>query len=475
MHAMNESASALPRDPRSSLSRHRFFSWVSATAFLLVAALAAMIGLSTASASPTSGAAVGRVGVPLVSTATPTSTPTVAPTPTLIARQSVDSVTYQINPAHTGAIAMPMRLPLRKIWSRDLRNSISYPIIADGKVFVTVGESPLYGTVLYALDAWDGRSAWGPVPLPSVGDWSTLAYDDGRLFVLSDTGVVQAFEASNGRQLWATSIIPYQTGTSSPPVALQGVIYVVGDGLGGNVFALDERGGKLRWKSALLNYGGADSSPALSADGAFVTFACTQTYKFDRLTGQQDWVYNGSCYGDPGRTPVYANGLVYARDSGDMAPEYTPGDVLDSSTGAVRYSFQAGPIPAVSNQYVFALSQGTLSALDPSTGATIWTFTGDGALTSAPIIVNDAVFVASSQGNLYALDANATTAQVLWQGQVGAGVLAPDEQDHSRPLTGLGAGDGVLVVPAGTELVAYSSAFAGFSGDSSADRARSTP
>jgi hypothetical protein len=38
---------------------------------------------------------------------------------------------------------------------------------------------------------------------------------------------------------------------------------------------------------------------------------------------------------------------------------------------------------------------------------------------------------------------------------VGAGVSGPDEQNVSQPLAGLGAGQGLLVVPAGNLLAAY--------------------
>ncbi|MDQ6797781.1 MAG: hypothetical protein M3011_07145 [Actinomycetota bacterium] len=41
---------------------------------------------------------------------------------------------------------------------------------------------------------------------------------------------------------------------------------------------------------------------------------------------------------------------------------------------------------------------------------------------------------------------------------VGAGILAPDEHNVSEPLTGLGAGQGLVVVPATDLLVAYGSA-----------------
>ncbi len=47
-----------------------------------------------------------------------------------------------------------------------LNGDASYPIIADGKVFVaTANPGGSYGGWLYALNATTGKVAWGPVPL----------------------------------------------------------------------------------------------------------------------------------------------------------------------------------------------------------------------------------------------------------------------------------------------------------------------
>jgi outer membrane protein assembly factor BamB len=73
---------------------------------------------------------------------------------------------------------------------------------------------------------------------------------------------------------------------------------------------------------------------------------------------------------------------------------------------------------------------------------------------NTPIVVGSTVFVGSSSGMLYGLDLR--RGQVVWSTNVGAGIPRPDEQNLS-PLTGLGAGQGLLVVPAGNRLAAYGS------------------
>jgi outer membrane protein assembly factor BamB len=63
------------------------------------------------------------------------------------------------------------------------------------------------------------------------------------------------------------------------------------------------------------------------------------------------------------------------------------------------------------------------------------------------------VFVGSTTGKLYAL--NLLDGSVDWSTNVGSSIPGPDEQNMSQPLTGLGAGQGLLVVPAGSVLAAY--------------------
>src|SRR5262249_23861549 len=102
-------------------------------------------------------------------------------------------------------------------------------------------------------------------------------------------------------------------------------------------------------------------------------------------------------------------------------------------------------------------SGSTLTAIaGAGLGSADWTFTGDGNLDTAPLVVGGLVFVGSSGGNLYALDAAAGTTS--WSTNVGSPIPGPDEQNVSQPLTGLGAANGALVVSAGSQLVAYRTA-----------------
>ncbi len=122
--------------------------------------------------------------------------------------------------------------------------------------------------------------------------------------------------------------------------------------------------------------------------------------------------------------------------------------IFDAATGQQLGTFNSIVIPAFGATTGFFLGNGELNAVDLGTGSPNWSFAGDGQLVSAPIVIDNAVVMGSSSGLVYALD---NSGNVLWSGSAGAPISAPDEQNATL-LTGIGAGDGYLVVPAGNVL-----------------------
>ena len=118
-------------------------------------------------------------------------------------------------------------------------------------------------------------------------------------------------------------------------------------------------------------------------------------------------------------------------------------------TGAQLGTFTADVVPAVNSTMGFFLQSGTLNAKSLSDYSTVWSFTGDGGLVTSPIIVNQAVIVGSSSGQVYALDA--ATGTQLWTANAGGAIYA----GNGNVISGLAAGDGLLVVPAGNTLSAF--------------------
>lgn len=384
------------------------------------------------------------------------------PAPVAVADPSdpyADSIatTFQMNAAHDGnsPLGAPPP-PLSRLWSRTFPGKVSYPVIAAGKVFVTIANaqdlSEGYGTKLYALDAVTGEVAWGPVALNGGGFWSALSFGDGRLYAINSDGQLRAFDPATGTLAWQRALGTYIDWFYAAPTFHNGLLYVAGRRAngGGRLFAIQPATGAIVWSQTV--YYGDNSSPAVDADGVYVSYFCGVRHAFAPTTGQQLWYYRASCSTSGGRTPVLAAGRLWVREVSGPAYSVNPvdGTVLDQFASSI---YRVTP-PAFLGDTGFFMDRGVLRASDAATPATpIWTFTGDGRLTSAPIVVNNHVYVGSSSGQLWALDP--ATGTPVWSTNVGASIEAPDEQNGNPPLTGLAAGQGRLLVPASNTLVAY--------------------
>lgn len=360
----------------------------------------------------------------------PTPTPTPTPTPS----GPGQAVAYQIDPAHTGSQFDTVSPPLTQRWSRDLGSSVSYPLIAGGKVFVVAG------TRLYALNGANGATVWGPI---DIGVSRGIAYNSGRVFAVNHGGLLRGFDATTGTPVWSRQLSGQAF--TSPPSAMGGTVYVGGVS---TLYAVSAQDGTVKWSTP--NAGGDQSSPAVTTTGVFVSYSCNNAFALSPSTGAVIWHHTSSCFGGGGRTSVFYNGRVYIRDSAleNLA--------LDSGIGIPVAAFSAGPAPAFHGSTGFFLTGSTLEARVISSGTLKWSFTGDGNLSSAPIVVNGMVYIGSTGGKLYAVDES--TGTNVWTGTVGAAVNRPDEHNLSEPLTGLGAGEGLIVVPASNLVVAYQSA-----------------
>ncbi len=386
-------------------------------------------------------------------TPTPVSyTPPAAP-PTTPYSGTDQAVAYQVDVAHSGAQPSDsLTPPLRQQWAIDFQNPVSYPLIAGGKVFVTVvNDAPANtnaeGTALYALDEVTGHSVWGPSDLGG-GLWSAATYENGRIFAQNNDDLVRGFDAGTGNQVWAAQL-PWGQDEVAPPTARGGIVYSAGylhnSGGGGFVAGLKEADGTPSWLTYDSTYGGR-SSPTASGSDVYVSTAFN-AIDVNASTGQQRW----NVAGTSGLTTVLAGGRLYER-----GPGYTPNNIIhDASTGQKLGAFDADPPPAFHGSRGFFLSNNTLRARDMTMlpGSTLWSFVGDGGLISAPLVVHGIVYIGSGSGMLYGLDES--TGATVWSANVGSPFTGPDEQNYGTTTTGMAAGEGLLVVAAGSRLLAY--------------------
>ncbi|MEW9854969.1 PQQ-dependent dehydrogenase, methanol/ethanol family [Novosphingobium sp. M1R2S20] len=149
---------------------------------------------------------------------------------------------------------------LKLAWHYDLEPgySASTPLMADGKVFITTGHSHIR-----AFDAETGKELWdydGGTRERAKSvlqmNWGNkgIAYDAGRVFLVTTDGYVIALDATSGKEIWKTYDFPDDAprNANGAPRAFAGKV--------------------------IVGFGGADISPARG----FVT-------AYDAATGKQAW------------------------------------------------------------------------------------------------------------------------------------------------------------------------------------------
>ena len=247
-----------------------------------------------------------------------------------------ESVSFQINPQHTGAAIFDggLKLPLQQLWTRNMHGLVTYPLIAEGNVFVSVGNVGTYGSVFYALNEKTGGTIWSK-SIPGTYFTSLAAYDGGNVFVLNFDGVLRAFQASTGTPLWQVQV-PGQSDFSSPPTARDGVICINAAGSGATLYAIREKDGSIAWSQG--TNGSIWGAPTLLEDGVFVSYPC-QAYEFVIVTGALRWNYNGVCDGGGGVTTALYDQVLFTSDLISASP----------STGNALLAFNGTQIGTLGN------------------------------------------------------------------------------------------------------------------------------
>ena len=364
----------------------------------------------------------------------------------------LDATAFQESAVHDGvAPGAALSSTPQKLWSRDFGDDaaphglIGYPIIAGGRLFVTTANQTTGGSSLWAFDARSGVALWGPTDLGGYGSLGGLTFDNGRIFAVNDLGVVRAFDPVDGLMEWSMQLP--QLASYSPPTAVGGVLYATDTGVDGDLFAINESTGAIKWHQLVDS--GQSSAPAADATGVYYADSCEKAAKFS-LAGAAIWTYGGFCQSaGGGRTPALHDGKLWLRDDVNDTPE-----VLDAATGRLvgHYDSYLSP-PVFGNGLRFELpGSSALTAVNDSTGAQVWSETKPGELLTSPIISGSIVYCASGSGTIYGF--SASTGAVMWQADTGSSIYRSDEHNQVE-LAGNTVGDGILAVAGVSRLTVY--------------------
>jgi outer membrane protein assembly factor BamB len=285
---------------------------------------------------------------------------------------------------------------LTRRWKVDVGEGYGTPLIVGEVVYVFTRLDGQEGVT--ALDASTGRQRWRshyaapytpskPAAAHGAGPKATPLYHDGRLFTLGISGIVSAFDARSGRQLWQTAPpkeAPFYGAAVSPLGVRDFVIVHPGDY--GPLTAFNARTGVVKWTAGA---GGFFASPILvTLDGARQIVSATQDYVIGvALDGRIVWRFpydgkNGSV------TPVLNNDTLILN---------TPEKVIAFRPRLRDDAWQV---------------------------ETLWETKDVSTYLSTPVVVDGVLYGLSTKqrGQFYAVDAK--TGQVLWLG-------SPREADNT--------------------------------------------
>ena len=269
---------------------------------------------------------------------------------------------------------------------------------------------------LFALNVENGQIIWTAEFDVFLKGGPTV--DRDMLVVTDVEGRIYALSTIDGEEIWNrvgaledTSI----EGASSPAVNGNEVIFSGGDG---ELLALSRDQGTFQWGENLTPIqlrtaldGIADIKAHPVHDGGFV-FVITHSgvmYAFNAQTGRIVWEQNIQGIEMPwvSGNSVYVttiDGRIAALRRNDGAPRWVtdlPGAFdpnLPIQEGAIRYTSAV----VASGKVVLASDQGKLIILDAETGQIEKTLSTNGAVSTAPIVANNTVYVINQSGNLIA-------------------------------------------------------------------------
>jgi len=348
-------------------------------------------------------------------------------------------------PNRDGAVASftePAAWPdqLTKQWKVEVGTGYATPLLVGTRLYVF---SRLDGQeVMQALDAASGKTLWRagyPVSFTmhsaaakhNDGPKSTPVFSNGRLFSIGMTGVVTAWDAATGKQLWqkpGSDLVPvYTTHSFSPIVEAGAVIFHVGGHNKGALTAFDPQTGAVKWSWA--GDGPGYGSPVITTiDGTrqLVTITQGKVIGVDVATGALLWERAFvSANNTNGMTPVVNGRAVIVSGNGGPTTAFAVAkrndqwatDLLwENADSQLRFTN-----PVIVGNTLIGLTtrnSGQYYGVDVNSGKTLWLSEPRQATNAAVAKAGNVVFFLEDDGELIVTRGNPTGFETIKRYQV---------------------------------------------------------
>ena len=337
-------------------------------------------------------------------------------------------------PNRDGAIASfstPASWPeqLNRQWQVEVGSGYATPLLVGDRVYMFTRQGE--DEVMQALDPETGQTIWrtsyraefelSPAAARhGPGPKSTPTYADGRIFTLGISGIVTAFDAQTGRQLWQSSATPaqplYHTGMS--PVVDGDVMIVHVGGPGDTAltaFGVSTGEPRWQWEGDSPAYG----SPIvvdLKGTRQVVTFTNQNFVGVSMATGELLWSRPFVTPSDTtSQTPIlYGDTIIQAgRENGitafrviQGANGWTTEDVWHTDEVSLHLTNGVeieGVLYGLSH-----LNSGQYFGLDLDTGEVLWMSDPRQAENAAIVRAGDTIFSLQDDAEMLVLNASRT-------------------------------------------------------------------
>jgi hypothetical protein len=335
-----------------------------------------------------------------------------------------------------GSFAVPATWPdqLTRRWKVEVGLGYATPLVVGNRIYMFSRQGD--DEVMSALDASTGSTLWKtgyPVSFTmnsgaarhGMGPKSTPVFSNGRVFAIGMTGIVTAFDAGTGKQLWqkpGSPVVPMFTTHAFSPVVERGlVIFHVGGHNQGALTAFDMNTGDVKW--SWNGDGPSYGSPIVAdLDGTrqIITLTQGKLVGLDPATGTLLWERPFvSANFTNAATPVLSGHTLMLSNGGPaVAITLTKRDnqwTTDSAWENPDVPFRLSNA-VLSGDMLFGFStrnSGQYFGVDVATGKTLWTSEGRQAGNAAIARAGALLFSLEDDGELVVARSSRTAFELV--------------------------------------------------------------
>jgi outer membrane protein assembly factor BamB len=254
---------------------------------------------------------------------------------------------------------------------------------------------------VYALDADTGKPLWD---YATEGKITTSVLESGGVVYAAGSDLYLyalrgAKDAPRGRRVWRMKFADneFLGGIYSSPVIFEGS--VISAGKNGAIYATDIKSGGRNW---FKRTDSAIYSPMSVSDAVvYVSSFERKVYALDAKTGKQKWSkdLNGEyAYG----APVIVKDKLYLGLRNGHIKVFDKASGKEKSDFALCDSIDSTPVVTGGGVLIAGCADGGVYAVDVDTGAVIWSYLTGGAIHASVAVTEDAVYIGSLDGSIYA-------------------------------------------------------------------------